>query len=372
MPYRSRSGKSRRNYGYERATEHINEGFAFSDEVGHADALVKDVFFSLSGRSRECLFKQYEDLYGTSAKDYAQQTVSSWLSGKVKMSGMVAKRLFNLMPPFMPTTQKHKIVEAIWKRYGPTSSKFVYIGPNSDADTVIAEIDSNLKNLNVLYKIPEKLEKQFDWLSDNDVTVKQQLLNYFMNEQRNLAMTSVRINLPMLLTKMRLDTEGKITKLSHVVFVGNHSLEIKADPRRIGFLVSTSPTDEVKPKAMIGWGGFVVLAIIVLIALSLLFQGSPSKTDVHPASVATSASEGLASLPAGAHVVEQPSQQQSQNTLPVSSVNSGSSVSTSEPTPDNTPVVLSTEPRREEIRGRSFFPATIVRGKSISTGERHS
>jgi hypothetical protein len=261
MPRRSYYRKSYRDYGVERARSHIDAAHAFSAEVGNADYIVKNAFFSLSGSARTYLLDKYESLHGASARAYADQTIHKWQSGSVQMSGMVAQRLFDLMPPFMPIAQKHQVFEIVWKQYGPRSSKFMYLGPDSDPQAVLSAIDNYFDGLKVQYKIPSNLERRFDWLSDNDVAVKQQLLNHFLNEQRKAAVASARLNLDMILDRMKSPDFGQVAKLSHTLLVGNHQLEMRADPLRTGFILSDSARDAIQPKPKFQWasGLFVVV-----------------------------------------------------------------------------------------------------------------
>jgi hypothetical protein len=279
MSYGRRSGGRRNDYGRARTARHIDEAASFSAEVGGSDRIVKDAFFSLSGKSREYLFEEYAGLYGGPARDYAIKTIPKWRSGGVRMSGMVAQRLFALMPPYLPIEQKHLIVETIWKRYGPRSRNFMYIGPDSTAGAVVAEIERYFTNLSVLYNIPANLESRFDWLSDNDVTLKQQLLNHFLNEQRKAAIQSAKLNVDMILAAMKSADAGQILKLVHTVFVGNHQLELRADPLRVGYLFSDLDRQEVKPKPTFKWSvGFVAAAFIIAAfwLISAFSSGQPT------------------------------------------------------------------------------------------------
>ena len=165
----------------------------------------------------------------------------------------------------MPPEQKNKIVEAIWKQYGPRSTKYIYMGPDSNPEAIVASLEAYFNNVNVLYPIPVTLKKRFDWLSDNDALAKERLLNHFMDQQRQVAITKARLYIPMMLVSMEADEGGQITKLSHTVFVGNHQVEIKADPLRSGFILSDSQSDFIRPpisfKVLLGLG--IVAAIII-------------------------------------------------------------------------------------------------------------
>ncbi len=276
--YRRRSNHQR-NHNLEAAKRHIADAHAFSAEVGHTDEVVKEAFFSLPSASLNNLFNRYGDTWGEVAADYARQTFPKWrnywkrrrLGGahrwqpdEVQMSGTVAVRLFALLPPLLPTREKHKIVEAIWKSYGPRSQKYVYLGPDCDSERVISAIDGHFSNQKVLYAIPKHLEDRFDWLSDNDVTVKQQLLNHFMNEQRRSAVASARLNIPMMLEQMKGEASAHISALSHTVFVGNHHVEVKADPLRTGFVLSNSLNDAIRPPIKLPWGGIAIAAAAII------------------------------------------------------------------------------------------------------------
>lgn len=269
MGYRRRRGYSRSSYGTERAKRHIQEARAFSHEVGHADEAIKAAFFRLSGRALNYLLDKYGEIYGDAARDYARDTIPKWRLGTVQMSGMVAQRLFDLLPPYMSAEDKNKIVESIWKWYGPRSSKYFYIGPDTNADAIVADLESYFERLTVLYPIPETLKGRFDWLSDNDAAAKERLLNHFMDRQRETAIASARLNIPMMLASMKTDAEGKISKLSHTVFVGNHQVEIKADILRSGFISSDYPNDFVRPPMKVS--ATIGLGLVAVIVIGFLF-----------------------------------------------------------------------------------------------------
>ena len=99
---------------------HIKAAEEFSYAVGGSDDIVKKAFFDLSHDAFLLLLDSYEQRFGKPARDYALKAISAWRSGKRRMSGIVAKRLFDLMPPLMQLSEKHKIVEVMWKKFGPS------------------------------------------------------------------------------------------------------------------------------------------------------------------------------------------------------------------------------------------------------------
>lgn len=305
MPYRrgGRYRKSASEYGRERAAAHVREAEEFADQIGGADGIVKDAFFALSGKSLTYLLDKYEELYGYAPRQYAQKTISKWQSGDRRMSGIVAKRLFKLMPPLMPTSQKHLIVEKVWKRYGPHSQKYIYVGPDTELASVLAEIQRYVESLTVVYAIPANLERQFDWLSDNDVTVKQQLLNYFMDEQRKAALASIWLNVPMILEQLSAEHAGQISKLSHTVFVGNHRVEIIADPLRTGYELSANPIKPTKPPAKYPFQGIFIAAGLVLLGVLMIgnYNSGHSGASQSPVQKSGTQSVGGAALNSGSN-----------------------------------------------------------------------
>jgi hypothetical protein len=323
MGYR-RGSYNRREYGRERARRHIEEAQTFSDEVGHADEAVKQAFFALSGSAREYLLKRYGEIYGEPARAYARDTIPKWRSGAVEMSGMVAKRLFALLPPFMPAEQKSRIVEAIWRQYGPHSKKYIYIGPDSDPEAVLASLEAYFTNVNVLYPIPDTLKKRFDWLSDNDAVAKERLLNHFMDQQRQVAIAKARLYVPVMLAGMKADEGQQISKFSHTVFVGNHHFGILGDPLRSGFILSNSQSDFTRPPIscnLLAGLGLVAAIVIGLVAVNSILHSVSRSTPAehvldwtplaapvakkqptsHPAILWTSAPSGMPPTSSHAH-----------------------------------------------------------------------
>jgi hypothetical protein len=110
--YHHRSQPRGRAYsrGSEAARRHIEEAKRFSNEIGGIDDDVKKYFFRLTPTQLEPILDEYGQIHGLSARDYAEKTIAKWSSGRTHMSGMVAARLFNLLPPRMPLSEKYDLV----------------------------------------------------------------------------------------------------------------------------------------------------------------------------------------------------------------------------------------------------------------------
>src|SRR5215472_11802504 len=104
---RSRRGRSRsyhgsRSHRRERALEHIAAAKRLTAELGGMDEAVKAYFFSLPPVELTAILDDYQRTYGSNAHQYAANTIAKWRTGRRKMSGEVAERLFSLLPPRMP------------------------------------------------------------------------------------------------------------------------------------------------------------------------------------------------------------------------------------------------------------------------------
>jgi len=179
------------------------------------------------------------------------------------MSGLVAKRLFAIIPPMMPIAEKHQIFEALWKRFAPRSKKYLYVGADNSAEGICQLVDDYFSEQRVLHQIPSSLVARFNWLTENDVKVKQQLLNHFMDAQRSLAMQTLRLHLPVLLDNVRADSAKTITHSAHAVLIGNHELAVVIKRSQKEPLFSDV---EIKPFAE---GCMSVIAALVVLSFCL-------------------------------------------------------------------------------------------------------
>ena len=92
------------------------------------------------------------------------------------MSGLVASRLYSLLPPRMPLEAKYKLTEVLWRHVGPSSKKTLRVGSDASIDAIVEIASKHIDEVVTEYKIPDKLERRFEWLSSGDVEVKQRLL----------------------------------------------------------------------------------------------------------------------------------------------------------------------------------------------------
>ena len=188
---RSRSYYRSRAYGRQRALAHITAAKQLTAQLGAMDQAVKAYFFNLPSVELAAILDDYQRTYGSKAREYATETIQKWRTGRVQMSGMVAERLFNLLPPQMPFEVKYKLVEGLWQHVGPSSKHRIRVGADADVAEIIELARSKIIEFVVNYKIPESLERRFNWLSAGDVSVKQMLLGHIQEFEKTIVVEAV-------------------------------------------------------------------------------------------------------------------------------------------------------------------------------------
>ncbi|MGE4070690.1 MAG: hypothetical protein AB7E72_05895 [Lysobacterales bacterium] len=198
-----------------------------SQELGGTDEDVKKYFFSLTGAELDEVLVAYGEAHGPLAKEYAEITLPQWRAGHVKMSGLVAERLFALLPDRMPMDVKLSMVESLWRHVEPSHKQTLYVNPLTPQPEVEAAVLRALTERVTERAIPESLEKRFNWLAQGDSKVKQSLLNHFRSMEKGLAAESLRINLPIISGHLKSPSAALTGGLSHSVAVGKTEITVR-------------------------------------------------------------------------------------------------------------------------------------------------
>lgn len=234
----------KRNIGLERALQHIEEAKELSDQLGGTDNDVKEYFFNLNSKDLKDLLNKYGNKYGQDKKEYAEKIFPYWKSGKTAMSGLVASRLYNLLPPLMPLEKKYSMVQTLWEKYGPKSEKVLTFGKENSIEHLHIEISKYLTNIVQDWEIIDALKKRFDWLSQGDVKLREKLLNHFKDLEKKQILEGLKLKLPVL--KDFLIKNKEITQsIKETVVIGNHKLIIKFDDQTKDIIFS-DPIPESK------------------------------------------------------------------------------------------------------------------------------
>ena len=235
--------------------------------MGGSVSDVKAYFFGLKNAELNELFSVYRRKYGASKEAYARQAFSKWRSRATQMSGLVAKRLFDLLPPRMPIATKLELAGNVWRHFGPSSTHRFTIGPNANVELVIGRIHEKLTAAIQDHNIPENVKNRFDWLAAGDVSVKEQLLNYFRQLDRQIAAENLHEQIPVLQAQMR--DHGAHTGSVHTkIQIDKHSVEIWIDPK----LDSQFREGRLEPKPSTrGASGTIWFLVLVAVVIAIIY-----------------------------------------------------------------------------------------------------
>ena len=170
--------RRRRKNKYVNWTEYNRiKRFNISNTYGHIDNDVEMAFYQLPSDKMEALLNEYGRKYGKSPKSYVKKTFKSWKYGDVKLSGQIAERLIELLPPFLTVEQRYILIRKLRLYYLELSKKTVYLSTTPDTwhEKVLSEVDKMISS-SKLFMLPEHISKKIEWLSNGDAEVVHKIL----------------------------------------------------------------------------------------------------------------------------------------------------------------------------------------------------
>jgi hypothetical protein len=250
--------------------------------MGGADERVKQFFFGLSPRELKAILAEYGEQWGLEAGEYAEITFPRWRTGAVRMSGQTAQRLFDLLPPYMPQSERYAITEILWRHMGPSSNDVMIVGRAATRDEVASSAEAHLHQVVRDFQLPVALEARFDWLSDGDVHVKQDLLNRIRSTEVENVSRSIREHVPIFFDQLT-GARGEYTqKITHTVDIGKHRMEIRFEDSADAVTIRAVEEDKRIPRPSLtkknaggfGWDWlFWVLVVGGIILFAVLRSG---------------------------------------------------------------------------------------------------
>lgn len=261
------------NVGLEAAKKHIDEAQQLSIQLGGTDKDVKAWFFNLPPHKLEDVFERYSSAYGKVAGDYARSTFGDWKSGRRQMSGVVASRLFNLLPPIMPLETKFKLVESLWSHVCPSKKRLIVAGASTPIEEIIDTVMTEVRTLATNWEIPEAMQNRFRWLAQQDSVTYQKLLQHIKEMEKKLGESILKDQIPILKNKFDTDLSETTSRISYVINVGKQSVEL----RLVNGSVPLSAKDWVPADARAHvnktseYNGIPVWVWVILVILVLFF-----------------------------------------------------------------------------------------------------
>ncbi|WCP84168.1 hypothetical protein PQE20_27065 (plasmid) [Vibrio harveyi] len=268
---------ARRNYKYKRNTyqssqamRHIEEAKVLTKQLGGTDQDVKAWFFNLTGITFENIMQEYKQLHGIKAYDYAIQTIPSWRSGQRQMSGMVAERLFNLIPKHMPLEDKFKLVDSLWKFTTVSKKMLIRANKSTEINELVALLQNEVNRIETDWEIPDNLSNRFVWLAGDDSTTYQKLLSHIVDQERQLIAAMLPYQVTELLSHYHNEWSETSNYFSHTVEVGKHTVEVRitdqANELTVGqWYAHVKPYTSTKGSGCLG-----ILALMLIIPTAII------------------------------------------------------------------------------------------------------
>ena len=228
-PARPLASHGRKRFGSRSAppaTQHAVELAELSREVGGTDRDVRHYFLTLPTDKLSAVLERYECEYGRASRERAEVALPSWRSGSSLMSGRMARRLYALLPPLMPTELRFRLVETLWGNLGPRQRRGISAGPDVQIDRLVEDVGDELDSLILRCRIPEPLSVKFPWLATPDVQAKQDLLDHGARLEKSLILDAVKARTPALRAHLAADSGKQTSRLAQVFTIHRHELEV--------------------------------------------------------------------------------------------------------------------------------------------------
>lgn len=146
---------------------------------GDAVDEIRKEFLELNKDAIDELFLDYGAMHGDSAERYARKTYSSWCDGTTKLSGQTMERLVELVPPYLSSPSRLRILKLVLAKNKP-SGIFATIKINiKEPEHGFKHLDEELSRMIIadeLAYLPRNVMEAATWLYDNDVTAARAML----------------------------------------------------------------------------------------------------------------------------------------------------------------------------------------------------
>ncbi len=204
------------------------------DDAVETDADIREYFFSLTYRELRPVLMDYKERYGADADAYARKWLPKWRARSVRIPDPVEKRLFDLLPPRMPTRKKLELAGNAWRRLGPKSQLSFTVNPETDADELAARVAATLEQVESRFRISGDIRKRFKWLEAGDGRRGKAFLRLYRQSRRDLAVQGAKEEVPRLqrkyADKRKYEADSKASRHPRsVIRIDGHVIELWFD-----------------------------------------------------------------------------------------------------------------------------------------------
>lgn len=209
--------RRRRRSRYQRswASTHISQRNALSSTFGGIDKDVERLFLALGRDDLDDLLEEYAEQYGDAPAQYARDTFPKWKNGTVRMSGKVAERLLNLVPPRLPLSDRFDLVKKLRQKNFRRTFRTVHTSPEAWHADLVPAIKSLVEHGQTA-AISDAIKDRVDWLADGDTAAAERLLDQAMHEEARLRLAYLETEFSRL-EQMIAAMNGLETQVSHTL-----------------------------------------------------------------------------------------------------------------------------------------------------------
>jgi len=147
---------------------------------GNGVSEIKGCFLSLDSEALSELLADYGDMHGASAEAYARNIYPNWKTGKTGLSGQTMERLVALVPPYLSSDQRFKILKLVLdkhKKSGVYKNIKINIKDPSAGFAELQDALTSMKHDDLLEHLPENVMEAATWLYDDDITSARAMLS---------------------------------------------------------------------------------------------------------------------------------------------------------------------------------------------------
>ena len=150
-----------------------------SNLFGDAVVEIRNAFFNLESDALEELFLDYGAKYGDSPERHARKTFPKWKNGSTKLSGQTMERLIELVPPYLSSNQRFRVLKLVLNKHQKSApNKVIRINvkePTEGFNQLVGVLNSMSRDDKLAY-LPERVMNAATWLYDDDLTAARAML----------------------------------------------------------------------------------------------------------------------------------------------------------------------------------------------------
>lgn len=210
---RRRSRRRWRSYG----SYVVSKRQSLSSTFGGIDRDVERMFLALHSDDLEELLEVYADEFGASAGNYARKTYPKWKSGQVRMSGEVAERLLNLLPPLLPYDARFDLVKKLRQANFRKLIRHVHTSPEKWVEDLLPVIEEVVRHGDTA-NLSEGLKQRLAWLADGDIAVAEKMMSAAIKDESIMRLSYLKAEFQRI--------EGMIVQLDNYHASIQHTIEL--------------------------------------------------------------------------------------------------------------------------------------------------